>query len=87
MSWEVVLSRKAVKDAGKLKSAGLKSKTKAILSVLKEDPFQTPPNFEKLIGNLKGFYSRRINIQHRLIYSVDDEKMVVHVLRMWPHYE
>jgi len=85
--WKVVLSRKAVKDAAKLKSAGLKPKAKTLLDILAEDPLQSPPHFEKLVGNLHGFYSRRINIQHRLIYSVDSSNRVVHVLRMWTHYE
>ena len=59
----------------------------ALLDILKRDPFETPPSFVKLVGNLKGFYSRRINIQHRLVYSVDEEKRIVHVLRMWTHYK
>ena len=87
MSWAVILSRSAVKDAQKLKRSGLKSQAESILNLLREDPFKTPPSFEKLIGNLKGFYSRRINIKHRLIYSVDIEKKVVHILRMWTHYQ
>jgi Txe/YoeB family toxin of toxin-antitoxin system len=87
VSWSVILSRSAVKDAQKLKKAGLKSHTESLLNLLSEDPFKTPPSFEKLIGNLRGFYSRRINIKHRLVYSVDIEKKVVHVLRMWTHYQ
>ena len=87
MSWSVILSRQAVKDAKKIDGAGLKTQAKDLLSILKENPFKTPPFYEKLVGNLKGFYSRRINIKHRMIYSVDIEKQIVHVLRMWTHYE
>lgn len=87
MTWNVVMSKKAVKDAQKLKSAGLKSAAEKLLNILKSDPFKTPPRYEKLVGNLQGFYSRRINIQHRLVYSVDEERNIVHVLRMWTHYE
>ena len=87
MSWSVILSRQAVKDAKKIEGAGLKTQAKDLLSILKENPIKTPPFYEKLVGNLKGFYSRRINIKHRMIYSVDIEKQVVHVLRMWTHYE
>ena len=87
VNWSVVLSRKAVKDAKKLREAGLKSNAETLLKILKEDPFKTPPAFEKLVGNLAGFYSRRINIQHRLVYSVNERQKTVHVLRMWTHYE
>ncbi|MFH2067492.1 MAG: Txe/YoeB family addiction module toxin [Pseudomonadota bacterium] len=87
MSWEVILSKKAVKDAKKLKAAGLKPQTEKLLHLLSKNPFHTPPGYEKLVGNLDGFYSRRINIQHRLIYDLDKEKRIVHVLRMWTHYE
>ena len=87
MSWKVVLSKKAVKDAKKLKQAGLKLQAEKLLHLLSEDPFQTPPVFEKLVGNLRGFYSRRINIQHRLVYDVIHDKEIVHILRMWTHYE
>ncbi len=87
MIWNVVLSKKAVNDAKKLKRTGLKSEAERLLNILKVNPFMTPPRYEKLVGNLKGFYSRRINIQHRLVYSVDEEQNVVHVLRMWTHYE
>ena len=87
MSWSVVLSRSAIKDTLKLKKAGLKPQTEVLLNLLKEDPFKTPPVYEKLVGNLKGFYSRRINIKHRLVYSVNSKKKIVHVLRMWTHYE
>jgi toxin YoeB len=87
VSWSVILSRQAIKDAKKIEGAGLKTQAKDLLFLLKENPFKTPPFYEKLVGNLKGFYSRRINIKHRMIYSVDTEKKVVHVLRMWTHYE
>lgn len=86
MNWKVILSKKAVKDAHKLKEAGFKPQAQKLLFLLAENPFQTPPSYEKLVGNLKGYYSRRINIQHRLVYSVDSREKVVHVLRMWTHY-
>ena len=87
MSWSVILSRRAAKDAQKLNKSGLRPQAQALLDILKRDPFETPPSFEKLVGNLKGFYSRRINIQHHLVYSVDEKKRIVHVLRMWTHYK
>lgn len=87
MSWRVLLSRQAAKDARRLKQAGLKLKTQNLLAILAEDPFRNPPHYEKLVGNLAGFYSRRINLQHRLVYAVDQENQQVHVLRMWTHYE
>lgn len=85
--WEVVFSKQATKDARKIAESGLKEKAAALLKVLSEDPFKTPPPYEKLIGDLEGAYSRRINIQHRLVYEVFREKAVVRVLRMWTHYE
>lgn len=85
--WRVVLSRKATKDAKRLSRGGLKPQAESLLEVLRDDPFSTPPRFEKLVGNLAGFYSRRISLQHRLVYRVDTNKRVVHVLRMWTHYE
>ena len=87
MSWKVILSKKAVKDSKKIESAGLKSQTKKLLRLLSEDPLQSPPAYEKLVGNLNGFYSRRINIQHRLVYDIDKTARIVHVLRMWTHYQ
>lgn len=87
MTWSVILSKSAVKDTKKLESAGLKTQAEKLLNPLKEDPLKTPPVYEKLMGNLKGFYSRRINIKHRLVYSFDIEKKIVHILRMWTHYE
>lgn len=87
MSWEIVFSKHAQKDAQKLAAAGLKDKAAALLEILKTNPFQNPPPYEKLIGDLSGAYSRRINIQHRLVYQVIDELQTVKILRMWTHYE
>ena len=87
MSWQVVFSKHAVKDAKKLAAAGLKPKVQALLAVLASDPFQNPPSYEKLVGDLAGAYSQRINIQHRLIYEVFTTQHIVRVLRMWSHYE
>ena len=87
MSWRIVFTRHAQKDAKKLASSGLKKKASALLETLKENPYQTPPPYEKLIGDLSGAYSRRINIQHRLVYQVLTDEKVVKVLRMWSHYE
>ena len=86
-SWRLVYSRQAQKDAKKLASAGLKPKAQALLELIADDPFAAPPRFEKLIGDLAGCYSRRINIQYRLVYEVHADDRVVHVLRMWTHYE
>lgn len=83
----MVYSRQAQKDARKLASSGLKTKAQQLLDLLAQDPLGTPPRFEKLVGDLAGCYSRRINIQHRLVYEVLPEERVVHVLRMWTHYE
>lgn len=85
--WRVVFTKQAQKDANKLASSGLRQKAEALLQVLSQDPFQKPPPFEKLIGDLAGAYSRRINIQHRLVYQVLEEERIVKVLRMWTHYE
>lgn len=87
MSWQVVYTKQAQKDAAKLASAGLKEKAAALLEVLRENPFQNPPTYEKLVGDLAGAYSRRINIQHRLVYEVLQEEQTVKVLRLWSHYE
>jgi Txe/YoeB family toxin of toxin-antitoxin system len=87
VSWQVVFAKHAEKDAKKLTAAGLKPKAQELLSVLANDPFQNPPPFEKLVGDLAGAYSRRINIQHRLVYEVFAPERVVRVLRMWSHYE
>ncbi|WIK83965.1 Txe/YoeB family addiction module toxin [Pseudoglutamicibacter albus] len=86
-NWRLVYSKQAQKDAKKLASSGLKSKARMLLDLLSEDPITSPLRFEKLVGDLAGCYSRRINIQHRLVYEVDAEARVVHVLRMWTHYE
>jgi toxin YoeB len=87
VSWELVYSKQAQKDAKKLTSSGLKSKAKHLLQVIEENPFQTPPPFERLVGDLTGAISRRINIQHRIVYQVYEEQKVIKVLRMWTHYE
>jgi Txe/YoeB family toxin of toxin-antitoxin system len=87
VSWQVVFSRHAQKDAQKLVSAGLKPKAQELLAILAVDPFQNPPSYEKLVGDLAGAYSRRINIQHRLVYEVFVPEKTVRVLRMWSHYE
>lgn len=87
MKWRVVYAKQARKDAKKLAASGLKSKAQELLDILAKDPFQKPPPFEKLVGDLAGAYSRRINIQHRLVYQVLEERRVVKVLRMWTHYE
>jgi len=87
VSWRIVYSRYAQKDARKLATAGLKDKAMELLAVLASDPFQNPPPYEKLVGDLAGAYSRRINIQHRLVYEVFVNQNTVRVLRMWSHYE
>lgn len=87
MSWTRVYTRHAQKDAKKLAAAGLKGKALALLELLASDPFADPPPFEKLVGDLAGAYSRRINIQHRLVYQVVKSGKIVKVLRMWTHYE
>ncbi len=87
MSWRLLYTKAAQKDAKRLAAAGLKPKAQALLDILEQDPYQTPPSFEKLVGDLSGAYSRRINIQHRLVYQILDEQRVVKVLRMWTHYE
>ena len=87
MSWELAYTKQAQKDAQKLASANLKDKALALQNILRENPFQNPPPYEKLVGDLSGAYSRRINIQHRLVYQVIDDQHTVKVLRMWSHYE
>ncbi|PXF31280.1 toxin of toxin-antitoxin system [Pokkaliibacter plantistimulans] len=87
MTWQVVFAKQAQKDAQKLAAAGLKEKAKELLQVLAANPYQNPPPYEKLVGDLAGAYSRRINIQHRLVYQVLTEDRIVKVLRMWTHYE
>ena len=87
MKWAVVYAKHALKDAKKLSAAGLKANAQALLDVLEKNPFQNPPPYEKLVGDLDGAYSRRINIHHRLVYEVFKKERVVRVLRMWTHYE
>ena len=87
MSWQLVYTKQAQKDAKKLAAAGLKRKAEELLESISENPFQTPPPYEKLVGDLSGAYSRRINIQHRLVYQVYKDEKIVKVLRMWTHYE
>jgi toxin YoeB len=87
VSWEVVFARQALKDAKKLAASGLKPKAQELLEVLAANPLQNPPPYEKLVGDLAGAYSRRINIQHRIVYEVFPNERVVRVLRMWTHYE
>ena len=87
MTWRLVYTKQAQKDAEKLAAAGLKPKAQSLLALLEQNPYQTPPPFEKLVGDLSGAYSRRINIQHRLVYQVLEESNTVKVLRMWTHYE
>ena len=85
--WRVVFFKQAAKDAKKLSASGLKTKAQALIELLKEDPFATPPRYERLVGDLAGMYSHRINIAHRLVYEVFEEERTVRVLRMWTHYE
>ncbi len=87
MNWTVVFTKQAQKDAKKLAAAGLREKAEQLIAVLRQNPYQNPPPYEKLLGDLLGFCSRRINIQHRLVYSVDDAERIVKVVRMWTHYE
>jgi len=87
VKWKVILSKQATKDSRNLARAGLKPHALRLLQLLEHNPYANPPKYEKLVGNLAGYLSRRINIQHRLVYRVDDANHVVHVLRMWTHYE
>jgi Txe/YoeB family toxin of toxin-antitoxin system len=87
VSWRLVFTRQAQKDAKKLAAAGLREKAEELLGILAENPFQSPPPFEKLIGDLRGACSRRINIQHRLVYEVIEPERIVKVIRMWTYYE
>jgi Txe/YoeB family toxin of toxin-antitoxin system len=87
VTWQLVYTKQAQKDAQKLAAAGLKDKAKGLLAVVQENPFQNPPPYEKLVGDLAGAYSRRINIQHRLVYQVLQDEQVVKVLRLWSHYD
>ena len=87
MKWELVFTKQAQKDSKKNAAAGLRDKTERLLDVLRKNPFQTPPPYEKLIGDLAGAYSRRITIQHRLVYHVLEQEKIVKVLRIWTHYD
>lgn len=87
MIYKIMFSKGAQKDAEKIKNSNLDSKCKALIEIIRLDPFAKIPPFEKLVGELSGFYSRRINIQHRLVYSVDQKEKILKVLRMWTHYE
>ena len=85
--WKIVYTKQALKDAKKLSATGLREKAEKLLEILHVNPYQTPPPFEKLIGDLVGAYSRRINIQHRIVYQVIDNEKIVKVIRLWTHYE
>lgn len=87
VEWKLIYTKQAQKDAKKCASAGLKEKAQTLLSTLSKNPYQTPPPYEKLVGNLSGAYSRRINIQHRLVYEILETEQIVKVLRLWTHYE
>jgi len=87
VSWRLVYTKAAQKDAKNLRAAGLRDKAQTLLDILEADPYQSPPPFEKLVGDLTGAFSRRINIQHRLVYQVIEDEHVIKVLRMWSHYE
>jgi toxin YoeB len=87
VNWQIVYARQAQKDAGKLAASGLKAKAQELLGILALDPYQSPPPYEKLVGDLAGAYSRRINIQHRLVYEVFTAEKTVRVLRLWSHYD
>ena len=87
VKWQLVFTKQAQKDAKKLASAGLKTKAERILEILEHNPFQNPPSYEELVGDLTGAYSRRINIQHRIIYQVLEKERMVKIIRMWTHYE
>ncbi len=87
MKWQLVFTRQAQKDAKKLSAAGLRPKVEQLLDIIQESPYQVPPPHERLIGDLAGAISRRINIQHRLVYQVHDEEKVIKIIRMWTHYE
>ncbi len=87
MSWVLVYTKQAQKDAKKLAASGLKQKTQFLLELIKKNPFQNPPPYEKLVGDLSGAYSRRINIQHRIVYQIYKNEKVVKIIRLWTHYE
>jgi len=85
--WQVVFTKQAQKDVKKLSSSGLRQKAEQLIEILRENPYQTPPPFEKLLGDLSGAFSRRINIHHRIVYQVLNDEKIVKVIRMWTHYE
>lgn len=87
MSWELIYTKQTQKDAKKLSGAGLKNKAQELLGIIEENPYQTPPPYEKLVGDLAGAYSRRINIKHRLVYQVLEEEHMIKIIRLWTHYE
>ena len=87
MTWRLVYTKQAQRDAKKLTAVGLRAKAEALLAIVAKNPFQNPPPYEKLVGDLAGAYSRRINIQHRLVYQVLEREHVVKILRLWTHYE
>ena len=87
MTWSLLYTKQAKKDAKRIEQSGLRDKAQKLLDILVENPFQNPPPYEKLVGDLDGAYSRRINIQHRLVYQVLEEEQTVKILRMWTHYE
>jgi len=87
VTWRVVFTKQAQKDAKRLSGSGLRPKAEELLDILRSNPYQTPPSFEKLVGDLAGAYSRRINVQHRLVYQILEDEHTVKVLRMWTHYE
>jgi len=87
VTWRVVFTKQAQKDAKRLSGSGLRPKAEELLDILRSNPYQTPPPFEKLVGDLAGAYSRRINVQHRLVYQILEDEHTVKVLRMWTHYE
>jgi len=85
--YKILYSRQAVKDAKKIKASNLHKKCQYLIQIIESNPFEQPPPYEKLVGDLAGFYSRRINIQHRLVYTVEDDRKIVKILKMWTHYE
>ncbi|MBD3821707.1 MAG: Txe/YoeB family addiction module toxin [Thiotrichales bacterium] len=87
MAWQLIYTKQAQKDAKKLAASGLKPKAAELLDLLKENPFQNPPRYERLVGDLSGAFSRRINIQHRIVYQVIEDQKIVKILRLWTHYE
>jgi len=87
VSWRIVFTKQAQKDAKKVSASGLKSKAERIIEILRQDPFQIPPPYEKLVGDLDGAYSRRLNIQHRIVYQIMVDEKIVKIIRMWTHYE